>query len=78
MESEVKGLLLLKSGRRVEGDLWKMEPKLDLREGMLSDGDGLMVDPLRLDEVVLLNELLRALERRAVKKGMFFVGAEEV
>lgn len=72
MELEAKGLLLLKSGRRVEGDLWKMEPKLDFREGMLSDGGGLTVDE------VLVRELLRALERRAVKKGMLFVGAEEV
>jgi hypothetical protein len=77
VELEAKGLLLLKSGRRVEGDLWKMEPKLDFREGMLSDGGGLTVDALRVDEV-LVRELLRALERRAVKKGMFFVGAEEV
>jgi len=77
VELEAKALLLLKSGRRVEGDLWKMEPKLDFREGMLSEGGGLTVDALRVDEV-LVRELLRALERRAVKKGMFFVGAKEV
>lgn len=61
----------------MEGDLWKMEPKLGFREGMLSDGDGLMIDVLRFDGV-LLRELLRALERRTVKKGMVFVGGEEV
>lgn len=78
MESEAKGLLLWKAGRRVEGDLWKMEPKLDFREGMLSDGGELTVDALRFDEVLLLREFLRALDRRAEKKGKFFEGAEEV
>jgi len=33
-----------------------------------------MVDALRLDEAVLLRELLRPLERRDEKKGMFFEG----
>ncbi len=47
----------------MEGILWTMEPKLNFREGMLRDDDGLMVDALRLDGV-LLSEFLRALLRR--------------
>ncbi len=51
----------------MEGDLWKMESKLDFREGKLLNCGGLDVDVLKSEEV------LWPLGHGTEKRGMFFV-----